>query len=88
VRKGQGKRPLGETRKMRKDDITIEINCECCHDAGSWPMAGLDISGVTSSGFVFSGLLVSRASTQYRCATRLASVLKKRFRHFRFYRGV
>jgi hypothetical protein len=26
VRKGQGKRPLGETRKMRKDDVTIEIS--------------------------------------------------------------
>lgn len=46
--KGQGKRPLGETREMRKDDITIEISCEGGRDIGSWPMAGLDISGVTS----------------------------------------
>ena len=58
--KGQGKRPLGETRKMRKVDITIEISCEDGRDVGSWPVAGLDIGGVTSSGFVINGSVVSR----------------------------
>lgn len=58
--KGQGKRPLGETIKIRKDDITFEISCEGGHDVGSWLVAGLNISGVTYSGFVFSVSLVSR----------------------------
>ena len=46
--------PFGETRKM-KDDVAIEISCGGAHVIGSCPVAGLGISGVTSSCFVFNG---------------------------------
>jgi len=72
-----------------KDDVTIEISCDGGCDVGSWPVAGIHISGVTSPGFVFNGSL-SLPDIDLIPLCNQASIRdkKKLFRHFRFPGGV
>ena len=86
--KWQGKRPLGETRKMRKDDITIEISCECGRDVGTWPVAGLDISGVTIFGFCFRRLSSLPDIDLIPMCSQTGVWDKERFWQFHFHGGV